>query len=473
MPEKISIFWFRQDLRLADNPGLTAAATAAEVLPVYILDDMSPKEWATGAASRWWLHHSLQMLSNSLQGRLLILQGNPLQLLPALAEAVNAKSVHWNRCYESWRINLDTQLKQILLHRDIDCSSHKGTLLWEPWQVLKADGSPYKVFTPFFNRACQTIPEPRQPLPPPQPLDIHLYTGSGVKIEDLALLPEPDWTEGLARTWQHGETAAQQVLDDFVSSGLDNYRDGRDYPALRAVSRLSPYLHSGELSPHQVWCQVHQESQSRGLEHQGEHFLRELAWREFSYYLLYHFPQLSSENLQAKFDGFPWREDKKAFKLWTSGVTGYPIVDAGMRELWQTGYMHNRVRLIVASFLVKNLMIHWRHGAAWFWDCLVDADLANNSASWQWVAGSGADAAPYYRIFNPVTQSKKFDAQGLYIRKFVPELAALPDKYIHDPGNAPVEVLQRARVQLGDNYPAPCIDLKTSRIRALEAFKAL
>ncbi|MFM1895142.1 MAG: hypothetical protein RLZZ385_216 [Pseudomonadota bacterium] len=469
----IAIMWFRQDLRLADNPALLAAARQGAVLPVYILDDVNPGDWRMGAASRWWLHQSLTRLKESLDNRLLLLRGDPRQLLPLLARSHQAEAVYWNRCYEPWRQQRDSAIKQNLRDSGIAVHSSKASLLWEPWEVHKQDGSAYRVFTPFYKNGCLAQPEPRQPLARPESLTLvdHGITDQGIDV--LRLLPSITWYESMASSWASGEQGARATLDAFLEQGLHHYKKGRDFPALNAVSRLSPYLHHGELSPFQVWHAVMQAAPAAGLEDQIEHFRRELVWREFSHHLLYHFPQLTRQNLQAAFDRFPWRSDPMALRRWQRGLTGYPIVDAGMRELWQTGYMHNRVRMIVASFLVKNLLLHWHHGEDWFWDCLVDANLANNSASWQWVAGCGADAAPYFRIFNPVTQGLKFDATGTYVRRYVPELAKLPDRWLHDPSSAPAEVLRQAGIILDKDYPRAMVDLRESRERALAAYQSL
>jgi deoxyribodipyrimidine photo-lyase len=467
------LFWFRQDLRIADNPGLITAAQKGEVIPVFILDDGNAGHWSLGAASRWWLHHSLIALNNALDNRLRVFQGDPLQLIPQLCAENNVETVCWNRCYEPWQLQRDKELKTRLQENGIEALSENGSMLWEPWQVAKQDGTPYRVFTPFFNKGCLAAPAPRAPLAEPANLQLMDQNQTESAIEGLQLLPAINWYQTIAEEWQPGQQGAERRLETFLAHGLQRYKRGRDFPALQAVSRLSPHLHFGEISPNQVWYQAQREFQSRGLEVNGEHFQRELGWREFSYYLLYHFPSLPTENFQPKFNGFPWRQDEALFQSWCQGQTGYPIVDAGMRELWQTGYMHNRVRMIVASFLIKNLLIHWHRGADWFWDCLVDADLANNSASWQWVAGSGADAAPYFRIFNPVTQGMKFDPDGEYVRRFVPEIARLPDKYLHDPSSAPEAVLADAGIQLGESYPVAVVDLRESRNRALEAFKEL
>lgn len=464
----LTLFWFRQDLRLSDNPGLTKAAEQAAVLPVYIFDDKTPGQHRMGAASRWWLHHSLKDLNNNLNGRLQVFAGNPEQILPELAIRYRASAVYWNRCYEPWRLRQDQRLEALLTQQSIAVETFNAVLLWEPWTLLKNDGSPYRVFTPFFRNCCKA-PPPREPVPAPASLSLVRCTGS-TDIDRLRLLPDIPWDKQLAPHWQIGETGAQQRLRDFLDLGLDHYQEGRNLPGdCHGVSRLSPHLHFGEISPNQLWSAI----KSAGDNDHVALFCRQLAWREFSYSLLYYHPDLPENNLQRKFDAFPWREDPQALKRWQTGQTGYPIVDAGMRELWQTGYMHNRVRMIVGSFLVKNLLLHWHAGEQWFWDCLVDADLANNSASWQWIAGCGADAAPYFRIFNPITQGQKFDPHGRYTRKYLPELARLPDKFLFNPFQAPTKVLAEAGISLGETYPEPVVALKPSRARALAAFKSL
>lgn len=470
-----NIVWFRQDLRLQDNPALAEAARRGTVLPIYILDDTNCGHWRMGGASRWWLHHSLTALNRSLQGNLLVLNGDPLQLIPALVHDNDVSAVLWNRCYEPWRISRDNQLKDTLRAQNIEAQSFNASLLWEPWQINKADGSPYRVFTPYFRKGCLQAPSPDVPKAAPARLSLcRSVTGRyDSAISRLGLLPRIPWDESLAATWQTGELAARVQLQRFLDEGLTGYREGRDFPARTSVSRLSPYLHFGEISPRQVWHDVQAAGIAAGAERDLDHFLSELGWREFSTYLLYHNPELPDKNFQRKFDNFPWRHDPALLRAWRSGHTGFPLIDAGMRELWQTGYMHNRIRMVVASFLVKNLRLHWREGARWFWDTLVDADLANNSAGWQWVAGSGADAAPYFRIFNPVTQSEKFDPCGDYIRRFVPEIAGLPDRYLHDPSSAPVTALEQAGVQLGRDYPRAIVDIRQTREAALQAFRSL
>ena len=469
MSRPLSICWFRQDLRLADNPALTAAAARGDVLPVFILDDASAGPDSIGAASRWWLHHSLQALKNALGGILYVTAGDARELIPALARETGASAVFWNRSYEAWRIERDTALKTKLGEAGIEAESHNGALLWEPWEVKKGDGTPFKVFTPFYRRGCLAAPPPRLPLPVP---DISLTPNAPAgDIAELGLLPGESWGEMLAPHWDIGEAGAAARLAAFLDEGLAGYKDGRNLPAAPHVSRLSPHIHWGEISVNQIW---HAARARNDLpETDVDNFCSELGWREFSHSLLYFNPELKRRNLQAKFDGFDWRDDDALLRAWQRGRTGIPFVDAAMRELWQTGYMHNRMRMVTGSFLVKNLRLHWHHGEAWFWDCLVDADHANNSASWQWIAGCGADAAPYFRVFNPVSQGEKFDSDGAYTRRYVPELSALPTKYLFAPWTAPQEVLAQAGVRLGETYPRPAVDLKQSREDALAAFSAL
>jgi len=466
MTEPLIIHWFRQDLRLADNPALLRAAAAGRVLPIFVLDDVNAGPLRRGAASRWWLHHSLAALDRSLQGRLVLLRGDALDLVPDLAARTGAVAVHWNRCYEPWRIARDTQLKEKLRAQGVAVVSANGLLLWEPQEVRNAAGKPYQVFTPFFRKGCLGAGAPRLPLPAPERLSLAEPPPGALPLAALELLPRVRWDLRLEPHWEIGEAASTRRLAAFLAGRLLGYREGRDYPARSCTSRLSPALHFGELSPNQLWYGARAVGQGADL----DHFLSELAWREFSYSLLFHHPTLPAANLQASFDAFPWQEDDTLLRAWQRGRTGVPFVDAGMRELWRTGWMHNRVRMVTGSFLVKNLLLDWRHGEAWFRDCLVDADLAANSASWQWVAGCGADAAPYFRVFNPVLQGRKFDPDGAYTRRFVPELAGLPDRWLLAPWEAPPAALRAAGVELGRTYPRPVVDLAASRQRALAAY---
>ena len=470
MKKGTAIHWFRQDLRLSDNPALDSAAQYETLIPIYILDEVNSGEFKMGAASKWWLHQSLTKLNESLDGKLLVYQGNPYEILNKLIEEQEVSYVTWNRCYEPWRIDRDKEIKRNFEDKNVAVESFSASLLWEPWTISKDDGTPYRVFTPFYKKGCLNSEEPRLPAEKVDLSNLYSKDLSSDSITDLNLLPTIKWYKSFEEEWNPGEIGAEQNLNSFLDSGLLNYKEGRNFPSQEFVSRLSPHLHFGEISPNEVWYRAKTKEGISGIEKSLAHFHSELGWREFSYYLLYHFPDLPNKNFQEKFDIFPWQENEEFLALWQKGNTGYPIVDAGMRELWQTGYMHNRLRMIVGSFLVKNLLIDWRFGERWFWDCLVDADLASNSASWQWVAGSGADAAPYFRIFNPITQGLKFDPEGEYTKKYVPELRDLPNKYLFSPWEAPENILADAGIELGKNYPKPMVDLKLSRETALEAF---
>jgi deoxyribodipyrimidine photo-lyase len=400
-----SIVWFRNDLRLSDNPALAEAAGRGPVLPVFIWAPDEEGDWPPGAASRWWLHHSLAALDRALRrhrSRLIVRRGPTAAALRELAEETGADAVLWNRRYEPVITARDAALKQALQ----GARSLPGNLLHEPWTVQTRTGGPYQVFTPFW-RAVEAMGDPGTPLPEPSLVPSERWPAS-LSVEELGLLPEIPWDEGLAATWTPGERGALERLGTF-SERARRYGDERDIPAAEATSRLSPHLHHGEVSARQVWHTV-RDAAGRA----AEPFLRQLAWRDFAHHLLYHFPHTTEAPLRPAFAEMPWRHDAEGLQDWQRGRTGYPLVDAGMRQLWETGWMHNRVRLVAASFLTKHLLIDWREGARWFWDTLVDADLANNSLGWQWVAGSGADAAPYHRIFNPTAQADRFDGDGRY-----------------------------------------------------------
>jgi len=438
------IVWFRQDLRLSDNPALHAALeTKQPIIPLYILDDNNAKEWRMGAASRVWLHHTLLNLNKDLSNKLTVKNGDASKVISGLIQETGANAVHWNRCYEPWRIARDKKIKSNLEGQNINVQSFNGSLLWEPWHIKTQGGTPYKVFTPFYRKGCLQQPPPREPLPKPKKLNLFDASKFSDTLDDLNLLApkaEGGWDRRMMKHWDISEKGALNRLNDFLDDGLQHYKEGRDHPSHNNTSRLSAYLHFGQISPNTAWYAAQERGTIEGWETDLGHFLSELGWREFSYSLLYHFPKITWDNFQDKFDKFPWHESESPdLDAWRKGMTGYPIVDAGMRELWQTGYMHNRVRMIVGSFLVKNMLTHWHKGEQWFWDCLVDADLASNAASWQWIAGCGADAAPYFRIFNPILQSKKFDGAGEYIRKFVPELKDLSDDLIHTPQWKPIK----------------------------------
>ncbi|WP_422023252.1 cryptochrome/photolyase family protein [Roseibium sp.] len=466
-----TIVWFRQDLRVSDNQALHEATRRGPVLPVYILEtpDQSGDDYPLGGASRWWLHHSLAALKKDLPG-LVFLRGSARHLIPELVQETGADAVYWNRCYEPHAIERDSALKEALKTDLIDAKSFKASLLFEPWDVETKTGGPYKVYSPFWKAAQQiSVPDP---LPVPEEIDFAAYD-KGDSLSDLELLPtKPNWAEGWEDIWQPGEAGAKDRLIEFLDHGLSGYGDKRNRPDLPNVSRLSPHLHFGDISPRQVWSATqHATARKSSLSSDGHKFLSEIAWREFSYHLLYHFPQLPEKNWRPAFDAYPWRESVEDLTKWQKGLTGYPMVDAGMRELWHTGYMHNRVRMLAGSFLVKHLRLHWKHGETWFRDTLVDADLANNSASWQWVAGSGADAAPYFRIFNPISQGPKFDPDGKYVRRWVPELAKLPTKHLFSPFEAPASVLREAGVRLGEAYPYPIVDHGKARQAALDGYE--
>ena len=471
--EDIIIFWFRQDLRIVDNPGLSKSLKSDKVLPIYILDDTNSNDFAMGAASRWWLHSSLRELNKNLDNKLSLYKGDPSEILESLSSRFNIKGIFWNRCYEPWRIERDKKIKSKFIEKDIIVETFNSALLWEPWEILKSDNTPYKVFTPYYRKGCLMSEAPRMPLSAPNLNTLLEDKENILRLDDLNLLPRIKWYKEMEKLWEPGEKGAHKKLESFLSDGLAGYKEGRNFPSKKNVSQLSAHMHFGEISPNQVWHRAKLKKDLPRIEKDLDHFLSELGWREFSYNLLFHFPELPRENLQKKFDNFPWIDNEILFDKWKKGLTGYPIVDAGMRELWQTGYMHNRVRMIVGSFLVKNLLLHWHKGEEWFWDCLIDADLASNSASWQWVAGSGADAAPYFRIFNPILQGKRFDPDGLYIKKFIPELEQLPTKYLFSPWESPIEVLSEANIELGSDYPEPIVDLTESRDRALEAFSTI
>jgi deoxyribodipyrimidine photo-lyase len=470
MADKRTLFWFRQDLRISDNPGLYEAANQGAVMPIFILDEGGLQEFKMGGASKWWLHHSLNRLNRSLDNKLNVYNGNTRDVIMNIIGENKIDAVYWNRCYEPWRIHDEENIKIDLAKANIESKIFNGSLLWEPWEILKRDNTPYRIYTRFYRDGCLRGPQPRIPLPKPDKL-ILLQDPKSEKT--LYLLPNNNWYKKLETYWDVGEEAAQKKLTTFLKDSLLGYKHNRNYPSNMSTSRLSPHLHFGEISPNQVWHSTQTRAAVDLGSSDADCFLSELAWREFSYYLLYHFPELPRKNFQSKFDKFPWIYDDTLLERWRRGQTGCPIVDAGMRELWQTGFMHNRVRMITASFLTKNLLIHWRHGEDWFWDCLVDADLANNSASWQWVAGSGVDAAPYFRIFNPVTQAEKFDPDGQYIRHFVPELSKLPNQFLSKPWEAPSQILKAAGVVLGKTYPNLIVNLRFSRERALQGYRLI
>lgn len=458
----IALVWFRQDLRLNDNPAFARACNENEiVIPLYVYDD---ETMVIGSAQKWWLHHSLQALEKALADRHLFLalhKGCAFTIITQLIETLHIDKVYWNRCYEPLMIKRDTQLKQTLKTRGIEVMSSNASLLNEPWTITNQSGGFFKVFTPYWRHCLQRLNVASPVSITNVPRGIKAPTQS---ITDWHLLPtKPNWASSFEGYWQPGELGAQQKLMDFIHDHLTGYKELRNIPDMDVTSKLSPHLHFGEISPWQIVRELEQHKLNPACDLPSvECFLSEVGWREFSYYLLYHVPTLPEHNYKAEFNAFPWKSNPVYLQAWQKGQTGYPIVDAGMRELWHTGFMHNRVRMIVASFLTKHLLIDWRAGAEWFLDTLLDADLASNSASWQWVAGSGADAAPYYRIFNPILQGEKFDPDGLYIRRWVPELAKLANKYIHTPWLISTK-----------GYPAPLVDHQKARQLALELYQQI
>ena len=465
------LVWFRRDLRLSDNPALAhAVETELDVIPLYILDDDDLEIWRPGAASRWWLHGSLESLQRDLEklgAKLILRRGSAHSVITSIVDATKASLVLWNRCYDPGALERDSALKTALRETGCKAQSFQGSILFEPWEVRTGSDSPYRVFTPFW-RSCRqrsvaaALEEPKQLSPYSETLP------RSDALKSWGLQPSrPDWAGGLREAWQVGEAAAQAGLAGFIDDAASSYKQDRDMPGVDGTSMLSPHLHFGEISPRMIWHAIEAQEPNDGM----ETFLKEVGWREFCHQLLFHNPTLPNRNLKTEFDAMPWRDDDEGLRRWRTGQTGYPLIDAGMRQLWQTGWMHNRVRMVVASFLTKHLLIDWRDGERWFWDTLVDADLASNSAGWQWVAGCGADAAPFFRIFNPMTQSRKFDPKGAYIRTWVPEIASLSDHDVHEPWSASPAELLAAGVELGVSYPKPWVEHAFARQRALNAYK--
>ncbi|AVA21378.1 MULTISPECIES: deoxyribodipyrimidine photo-lyase [unclassified Rhizobium] len=470
------LLWFRKDLRLDDNHALQAAATSDRpVIPVYIRERGEKASGPLGAAQEWWLHHSLVALQKALHAlgsKLILRQGDAQTVLEKLLAETGAEAVVWNRRYDPAGIAVDTQVKRALRDNGIEANSFAGQLLHEPTRLRSGTGNHYKSYTPFW-RALEQSGEQPFPIVAPEQLPAPGHWPHSNSLDSWSLLPsKPNWASDFPDIWTPGEAAAHEKLENFVETALDGYAVDRDFPDKPATSLLSPHLALGEISPARIW---HATRALAGKVRTDDivRFRKELVWREFCYHQLFHFPKLNSVNWNERYDDFPWHADVKLFDSWRRGQTGYPIVDAGMRQLWRHGWMHNRVRMITASFLIKDLLIDWREGEAWFRDTLVDADPAANAANWQWVAGSGADASPFFRIFNPVLQGEKFDPDGGYIRAFVPELADLDSQYTHRPFEAPADVLKRAGIQLGKDYPLPIVDHAAARQRALDAHASL
>ena len=471
MGTKASIIWFRLDLRLDDNPALRAAIErGGPVIPLYIWTPKEEDGWTPGGASRWWLHHSLLALDAALQrhgSRLIVRHGATQKELAAVVRTARAGAAFWNRRHEPAARRQEESVAARLRELGVDCHEFNGNLLMDPALVTNRQGGPFRVYSAFW-RSCGATASPPEPVPCPKRIPAPQRWPRSLAIERLGLLPRPDWAAGLRDAWTPGAPGATRLLDQVCGGTIENYATDRDRPGITGTSRLSPHLHFGEISVREVWHMVSAKPAAAGS---GlETFLKQLFWREFGHHLLYHFPHTTDLPLREDFAAFPWRSDDAQLRSWQRGETGYPLVDAGMRELWTTGWMHNRVRMVVASLLVKHLLIPWQEGARWFWDTLVDADLSNNTLGWQWTAGCGADAAPYFRIFNPVAQGERFDPNGAYVRRWIPELAALPPKWIHKPWQAPAAVLSDANVALGRNYPHPIVDHAEARARALAAY---
>jgi deoxyribodipyrimidine photo-lyase len=476
------VVWFRLDLRLTDNPALThALGRGAPIIPIFIWSPEDDSPWPPGAASRVWLHDSLHSLDGDLQAigsRLILLQGSAAQVLSKFVGEVGAAAVVWNRRYEPALSARDTQIATSLGKAGIDVATFNSALLWEPWELATKAGGPFQVFTPYY-RACLARGELSEPLPAPLHLPAPSPWPRSVSLSQLKLVPTHPWPDGIRNGFRPGEAGGLHQLNRFLATDIDDYPTHRDFPAQSHTARLSPHLHFGELGPRQIWHAVPERDRSAVRSKSvpeaptttgaTEGFLRQLVWREFAHHLLFHFPTTPDRPLRSTFEHFPWRTSRTQLRAWQRGETGYPLVDAGMRELWSTGFMHNRVRMVVGSFLVKHLLISWQEGAKWFWDTLVDADLAQNTLGWQWCAGCGADAAPYFRIFNPVTQSKRFDPDGVYVRCWLPELRNLPTVILHAPWEGSATDLKAAGVVLGKTYPLPIVDHSMARQRALAA----
>ena len=472
MTLKLGVHWFRQDLRLVHNPSLEIlAGIVDQVIPIYIIDPKQP----IGSTSKWWLEKSLNSLSIDIKkrnGQLNIFEGDPFNIISSLILEKNIECFYWNRLYDSYSIIRDKKIKSSLKLNNIDCKTFNSYLLNEPWEIKNKSGNFFKVFTPYW-RHCNEITRNKKLTKKNHDLNFFNFALKKSKnYQDLNLTNKKlKWTNKIQKNWSPGEINAQLQLKEFINKKANNYSVGRDRPDQNLTSKLSPYLHFGEISPMEIYIQV---SLSKKLNSQNkEKFLAEIGWRDFSYNLLYHYPDMNKNPIQQKFNKFPWLKNNKNLKKWHKGFTGIPIVDAGMRQLYETGWMHNRVRMIVGSFLTKNLLLHWKLGEEWFFDTLVDADIGSNSAGWQWISGCGADASPYFRIFNPILQGQKFDPKGEYVKKYIPELKNVTNKFIHNPWEMPEESQINSGCRIGKDYPYPIVDLKETRNRALSAFKTI
>jgi len=471
MSQTVSILWFRQDLRLADHPALHAAVQRGAVIPVFIYSPEEEDAWPPGDASKWWFHHSLQSLAASFEKRgakMVIRRGDIAKELETVIRETGASAIFWSRRYEPFAIAVEHKVTKHFQKLGIEIQSFNGGLLFEPSEISNQSGKPFRVFTPFWKTCMALAKKISEPLSVPGKMEIPKHFAKSLSLAELGLEPNLDWAKEFPKYWQPGEAGAHQNLQRFLRGSLSDYENSRNRPDQLGTSLLSPHLHFGEISPRQIWAAVQKHKSAS-----AKKYLAEIGWREFAHHLLFHFPQTPTKPLHEKLERFPWRNHAAWLKAWQRGQTGFPIVDAGMRELWTTGWMHNRVRMIAGSFLVKDLLLPWQTGAHWFWDTLVDADLANNTLGWQWVAGCGADASPFFRIFNPIAQGEKFDPKGIYVRQWIPEIAQLPDKWIHQPWNAPEDFLSKAGINLGKTYPKPIVSHAIAREVALEAFRKI
>ena len=472
MFDNIGIFWFRQDLRLNDNFALIELIQKSEkILPIYIYDE----NIEIGGASKWWLENSLKNLNKSLKSKkseLYTFKGDPKKILQELIKKYRVKNINWNRLYDFYSIERDSKIKKEFIEQKIDIKSFKGSLINEPWNIKNKSGSFFKVFTPYWKTCLEEMSPIKLYDAPIEIKTLNIKSSKILPLNKLNLYPRNStWTKTLSNNWIAGEHQALISFRNFKNSIIDNYAEGRDRPDKNYTSKLSPHLHFGEISPEKIFVEL-DKNKKINLESKNK-FLAEIGWREFSHSLLFYYPKIRINPIQDKFKNFPWKKNLKYLNAWKEGKTGYPIVDAGMRQLYRTGWMHNRVRMIVGSFLCKNLLIHWWEGEKWFFDTLVDADLASNSAGWQWIAGCGADAAPYFRVFNPVTQGLKFDNKGDYVRKYIPELREVPSNVIHSPWELNEDDQLKYNCLIGKNYPKPIVNLSESRDRALNAFSEI
>ncbi len=467
------ILLFRKDLRLHDNAALAKAlASKCPIIPVYIHDAKAGNQ--DGSMSKWWLHKSLIQLDLSLGNKLNFFKSSSYECLKQIIQETGAEHIFAGRMYDPHLQKIDDELEKNLAKKSVKFHRNEGYLLKEPQLVKKSDGDDYKIFTPYYKKNYAydkySIKQPKSFSQKGFDEAKFLKLDNSLDIDALELMPKKKWHQKLEKFWKPGEQGAHERFEHFLNEQIKEYKLNRNRPDLGGTSLLSPHLHFGEISVRYIWHKILDLMDTQRDVDGHNHFLSEICWREFSYYILHYFPQLQEKNWKEKFDKVEWLNDEKALKAWQMGQTGYPIVDAGMRELWQTGFMHNRLRMICGSFLVKHLLIDWRRGAEWFWDCLVDADIANNSSGWQWVTGSGADASPYFRIFNPIIQGEKFDPDGNFTRKYVPEIAKLPTKYLFKPWEISEQMLQNYGIELGKTYPKPIIDHKQARTRALNAY---